>query len=187
MRTNAMRRASTRGFTLIELLAAMALGTLLMLAMMGVLRSLRVPSSPADSAIPPDVLRLLRWDLVNARRFESQPDGVRLLGLDSLDPVDMQPTHRPATVIYRISTFAGKSALMRTEQPLGNAANRTTFSQLVCPDITEFYITPLPDPTSAGGDSEPFGRNSGNPLPRCVEIQLTRDAGAPVQTTICRR
>jgi prepilin-type N-terminal cleavage/methylation domain-containing protein len=182
-----MRRTSRRGFTLIELLAAMALGTLLMLAMMGVLRSLRIPSSPVDSAIPPEVLRLLRWDLANARRFETQPDGVRLFGLDSLNSVNLQPTHRPTTVIYRVATFAGKSALLRTEQPIGNTANRDTFSQLICPDVTEFAITPLPDPTSTGEDSEPFGRNSGKPLPRRVEVQLTRDAGALVQTTICRR
>jgi|GEM_PF-6979225 len=182
-----MRRQTSRGFTLVEMLAAMALGILLMVAVMGVLRSLRVEASPADSSIPPEVLRLVRWDLVNARRFESGQDGVRLFGLDSLDPADMQAIHRPTTVSYRISEFGGKSWLTRVEQPPGNAANRATFSQLVCPDVSGISISPLPDAAGPEGDDAPFDRNSGKPLPRCIELHFDRGTGAPLQATLCRR
>jgi len=185
---NFMRRTST-AFTLIEILAALALGTLLMLAAMGVLRSLaRVPTASADAIAPQtDVLRLLRWDLVNARRFESTRDGVILWGVGSLDPGDMSPTHRPAKVTYRVGEFAGVLSLLRLEEPLGAAMGQASEPQLISSDVSQIAISSISDPADASGDDQPFERNQGRPLPRRVEVGLTSSSGVQTQTILCLR
>jgi prepilin-type N-terminal cleavage/methylation domain-containing protein len=182
-------RRHPAAFSLIEMLAALALGTLLMLAAMGVLRSLaHFPAATITAQSPQtEVVRLLRWDLANARRFESTPDGVILWGLDSLDPVDMTATHRPAKVIYRIADFAGVSSLMRLEEPLGAAMGRENPPQLICSNVSRIAIRGISDSANATGDAQPFERNQGRPLPQCVEVSLTSSLGVEMQTILCLR
>lgn len=181
-------RGRFAGFTLIEMLAALALGTLLMLAAMGVLRSLapRPTTTSAEAAPAADVLRLVRWDLANARRFESSPDGVTLWGLGSLNPADMSPTHRPTVVRYRVGEFAGTASLLRSEEPLGAAMGQASGPQLICPGVLAFSIEPLPEADGAP-DAQPFERNRGRALPRCVEVRWTDQSGAETRRVICLR
>jgi hypothetical protein len=173
-------------FTLIEMLAAMSLATLLMVAAMPVLRSLRPSSMPADLSLSSNVLGLLRWDLANSRRFQPHADGVTLWGLGSLDAGSMQPTDRPAMVTYRVAIFAGVSSLIRIEEPLGASAGPQIRSQLICSNVSAFSVRGLAD-SPGSGDDQPFDRNPGRPLPRRVEVTLTRSNGGQIQTIVCLR
>jgi len=76
---------------------------------------------------------------------------------------------------------------MRLQRPLGAAAGQTIQSQLICSGVTAFSLAGLPDANSPGGDDQPFDRNPGRPLPRRVELTLTRSDGGQSKTVVCLR
>jgi len=122
-------------FTLIELVVAIALGTLLLTTLMGVLRrsfaEIRVAASDDPSKLGRVLLaEQLRRDLTNARRMTVGNNRFELEGFIHRDPVTLIATHRPAHVIYEVRQSEGQSLLVRI-QSAGRRGIRIRSNQFV--------------------------------------------------------
>ena len=123
------RRSSPPGFTLIELLVSSLLAAMLMLAIVGLMRTTNAQSKAARRALEANpatsiLADQIRRDFVNARHIEVRPNRVRVSGYMAQDMRTGKPTFRPAEVIYAIVPNRQSTHLVRQEtqsnQVVGN-------------------------------------------------------------------
>jgi prepilin-type N-terminal cleavage/methylation domain-containing protein len=135
------------GMTLIELLAASALAALLMVSILGVLRSLRVQSRVllADDPVESWKLQLreqLQWDLTNARKMSWRPDRLCLRGYGGRETVTDRATLRPTEVIYSVREVGDRHWLVREEVHLDGRALHNRESRLSCEGVEALVVMP---------------------------------------------
>jgi prepilin-type N-terminal cleavage/methylation domain-containing protein len=180
-----------RGFTLVEMLAATALSAVLLVTMLAVIASLgrerRAAAATNRAEVPPGVVELIRWDLVNARELNGEAGRVTLSGYGALDPDALAPLgHRPIEVVYEVRRAAGRSWLVR-RQRAGQDEDLSS-DELVCADVADLLITPLEatdELATAVAAAQPTSRPATLPTTRpepqpsmaaCVRLQIRWDA-----------
>jgi len=150
--------------TLVELLAASALAALLMVGVVGVLRSLSTQRRVLFGDHPVDrwrgpLLEQFQWDLANARRMSAQPRGLRRGGDGGCEFDTGAVTHRPTEVIYSIRQEGGRSWLLRREIHLDASTLHNDRTELVCAGIGAMAVHRLDedpeDPRGAASGREP--------------------------------
>jgi prepilin-type N-terminal cleavage/methylation domain-containing protein len=121
------RSRDSRGFTLVEVVLATALAATLMVAVLGVTASLgrsqRVFAK--ETAREPDrsaTLDLLRRDLSQAQDAKLGNGLLDVIAYSALDPATLEPSQRPARVVYRVETHQAGSCLVREQVPLDQAS-----------------------------------------------------------------
>ncbi len=130
------RRYAESGFTAVEVMVSMLLASLLMVAMLSVLRGLKAQADALETRVPVQSWRrtldsVLQFDLENSRTFEQTGAAIILRGFAGRDVTG--PTWKPTTVLYEIAHDKNRSWLVRREL----AANRR---ELVLADVTAFRI-----------------------------------------------
>ena len=140
---------TARGFTLIELLAATALSAILMTVGFGVLRSIGRPvASGAGEAWTVPLASTLRADLAHAVAVRVDGDAITFAGLNAIDPTTFAPSHRPATVAYRVATIGGLRWLVREQTSLDRTSPASV--DLVCANVTSLRLALPPLEASRG-------------------------------------
>jgi len=168
------KRPSTRaGLTVIELLAAAALASMLMVAVLGLLRILAAKQRILvdQTRMPPwqDLLvHQLRLDLSNARGFELAPDRLLLVGYGAKDFDTRRPTHRPAEVLYRLVSVADRTWLVREETHVDSLSNANRRMEIACSGLTMITM-------DVPGESERKPRRSGV-VPECFRMAVVGDS-----------
>jgi len=115
-----IKRATPEGLTLVELLAALVLSTLLMGAVLGVLRSLTRNQKAALLNSPTEewqsrLTGQLEWDLVNSRSIAVTAAGFELRGFAGCDLKSGLLLHCPTLVQYGVATAGAANCLVRRE------------------------------------------------------------------------
>lgn len=162
------------GFSVIELLAALVLATMLMIVVMGFLSVIsqrrKALLENAPSRMWQQVLtRQIHTDLANARRYEFQPDRLRLMGFCAVDPRSSQLTGRPAEVSYDLVQVNSQTWLFRTETLLDSDTNDNQRRELVCRNVTRMKLERM------GGTNEK--KRFSGAIPQCCRITLWTPGG----------
>ena len=168
------KRPSTRaGLTIIELLAAAALASMLMVAVLGLLRILVVKQRILvdQTRMPPWqhlLVHQLRLDLSNARRFELAPDRLLLVGYGGKDFDTRRPTHRPAEVLYRLVSVGDRTWLLRQETHVDSLSNANRRTEIACSGLSVITM-------DVPGESERKPQRSGV-VPECFQLAVVGDS-----------
>ncbi len=133
------------GLTLIELLAATALATLLMVAVLGVLKSITRGQKVllAREPIESWQLRLteqLRWDLENSRAFKPIAAGFQLEGFAGRDFSSSATTHARSVIEYVVVRAGDRGQLIRRESHPDSLQLHNSISELVCLDLERIVL-----------------------------------------------
>jgi prepilin-type N-terminal cleavage/methylation domain-containing protein len=150
-----------RAFTLIEMLAATALSALLMVGLMRVVGTVRLPGRSGQSPQAHntseahdrflDAVDLIQWDLVHARMIRLGQNTVTVEGYSSLQRTDrllggdrarVARPHRPVRVRYFLRTVAGQTWLVRQQTDLDDPTSRNTWAELVACGVDRFEWVP---------------------------------------------
>lgn len=128
---------------LIELLAAVALSTLLMIALLGVTTTVRrdlaaMPSRGVADQSARGLRALLTHDLKHARGMTIEGDRLVLTGYAALDEQMHEPTHLPARVTYQLLPGAG--VLVREQVDQGNLTNREATIEVVAMGVADWVV-----------------------------------------------
>lgn len=154
-----------RAFTLIEVIVALVLGTLLLAALMGVLRRSFAEIGVATRD-DPSVARLgllveqLRRDLTNARKMYVGNNRFELAGFIHRDPWTLIATLRPARVIYEIRQNRTQSLLVRvqTDDARGIQSSAEPFTEPVYLGAMNMFVSS--NEVHAFSDLDKIGLNS---------------------------
>jgi prepilin-type N-terminal cleavage/methylation domain-containing protein len=164
-----------RGLTLIELLVATALASMLLVAVMSLLKTLAVKRKVLveQTAMAPwqqSLEEQLRWDLTHARRFEFAAESLWLMGYAARDFATGVITHRRSEVVYRLVRLGERTWLLREETQPDMLSNGNRRRELVCCGLTTIAME-IPGekdvPTHSGS------------MPGQFRLMLARDAVSP--------
>ena len=169
------------GFTLVELLAAMALTAVLMLAVLHVVGSLgrsrmAMERRAAAANVAPwreDLIETLRRDLGGAAGLRYVPNGVVLAGHAALRRASLAPADEPVTVSYGLTEIHGRTWLCRRQVARdGYPGGDEPWTELVCPDVTAFEVTPA---TTAAVtlDAAAQAKSEFQPVPAAASVRVT--------------
>ena len=127
------------GFTAVEVMVSMLLASLLMVAMLSVLRGLKAQADALETRVPVQSWRrtldsVLQFDLENSRTFEQTSTAIILRGFAGRGATG--PTWKPATIIYEIVNDKNRSWLVRRELDENHR-------ELVLADATALRIGPF--------------------------------------------
>jgi hypothetical protein len=189
--------AARPAFSLIELVAALALATLLTIAVLAGMRSMvaglpGIASSSCSAGADARLADLLRFDLSQASSIRQTDGSLYLAGYSGLDASTFQPTHRPVIVAYSERAVAGRDWLVREQTALDVLSTRGTWSELVAegaqvPMITPVPVVPIIPPDNSGStqaivDKTPFvfQRLGMKPMPEAVRIVVARQDATAV-------
>lgn len=137
-----MSRISTRlGLTAIEVLASTVLASLLMVAVLGVLRGLRAQEAALDLRLPVESWQstlnsVLQQDLENSRTYELRDTALILNGLGGRDSTTGAAIWQPAVIAYAVVTDGERSWLVRREAPANGEPAR---QELMLAGVTEIH------------------------------------------------
>lgn len=139
-----------RAFTLVEMMAATALATVLMVGALSVIGTMKPTRINGHDPTPhfADIVRLLRWDLTNARTVQYENNTLKLEGYGSLDPAGfgwkryalLPPSHQPITIEYRLWQNRGHSWLVRRQIHPLERSNRNAWTEVVACDVAHFQL-----------------------------------------------
>ena len=133
------------GFTAVELLAALALASLLMVAVLGVLGSIgRTRATLTRHGGPnpwlSDIEPVIRQDLLDARTLDVSGGAVHLQGYGALDPVNLVRTHRPADIRYLVRQAGACSLLIREQRTFDDRTGAKVLTQIVALDVASVAL-----------------------------------------------
>lgn len=133
-------------FTLIELLIAVVLGAMLMAAVVTTMRLTIRHRTQLESIAPQlsssaALLDQLRRDVTNAQTFAAAPNSLWLTGNLARDPDTGNAMHQPAMVQYRITSLAGRPALIRAQANAGATITRRIDVQPAWIDAAMLVVT----------------------------------------------
>jgi len=151
---NALRRLTfkLRGMTAVELVASMVLASVLMVAMLGVLRGLKAHErtiTQKSTRLPwqANLDKVLSHDLANSRTYELTPNGLILRGFAGSDVRTGVSTWLPATIYYEVKNDGNRPWLLRRETPQPDVPH------LVLTDVTSIQIGIATDENAAFPES----------------------------------
>jgi len=130
------RKYAESGFTAVEVMVSMLLASLLMVAMLSVLRGLKSQADALEARVPVQSWQrtldsILQFDLENSRTFEQTNTVIILRGFAGRGVTG--PTWKPTTILYEIAHDKNRSWLVRREL----ASNHR---ELVLADVTALRI-----------------------------------------------
>ncbi len=130
------RKQTKGGFTAVEVMVSMLLASLLMVAMLSVLRGLKAQADALEARTPAQSWQrtldsVLQFDLENSRTFEQTNTAIILRGFAGRNVTG--PNWKPTTIIYEITHDKNRSWLVRREL----ASNRR---ELVLADVIALRI-----------------------------------------------
>ena len=178
-----------RGLTLVELLAALALTSLLMAGLTGVLRCLQTHRATLESErrFEPwqeQFLDTLCWDLENSRRMLVKGAECRLEGFAGRDFLSHVATHELARIVYHPVKIGRHDWLVRREVHPADRTNRNARSELVCCGAVRLEVTngleepaPLPSSSIDARNTDESPPASSAPIPRRARIVLRDKEG----------
>lgn len=177
MNAETQANAHRTGFTLIELLGALALSAMLLVALIGMARSMSLGAKELVETTSVTTWRRhvqaqLLDDLANARRYKVSPNELRLVGYGGSNPISGVATLRPTEIVYWLAEYDGEYWLVRDEINLDQITNEVARSELVCRGVARLALLPEQDrgaPPSHGG-----------PLPQRFQVLFTASEGPPV-------
>lgn len=160
--SNQLRNESRRrGLTAVELLAATLLASMLMVAVMGVLKSVTqaqkalLRNGPAP-AWQNRLVEQLQWDLANSQSIRTTIDGIELEGFAGRDFVTRAAVHNRAMIGYSVVQAGERSVLLRRETHLDSLNLDNTLAEIVCLGIEKLTVMPRAAET-ATAESNPAG------------------------------
>ncbi len=154
--------------TLIELVVALALGALMMVVLLDVMRrafaeiNFDERSMPLAQSLTP-VVEQLRRDCLESRQMRLLPTGVEFSGFCERDPVTMIATHRTARVVYEIRPTATHDVLVRIQssgQPVANLES-SLYTEPVIVGVSRLLVSS--NQVGALFEAESLGGRSGSP------------------------
>jgi hypothetical protein len=159
----------------VELLVATALASMLLVTVMGILKTLATKRKVllAQDTVAPwqqSLEEQLRWDLAHTRRFELAADSLRLMGYAARDFGTQVATHRRSEVVYRLVRLGEKTWLLREETQPDMPSNRNRRREVVCCGLSAIGME-IPDQKDAPSHS--------GSLPGQFRLMLMRDAASP--------
>ncbi len=136
------------GFTILEMLAAIVLASMLMAAVLGVLRTATLQTRELSAKYPVHHWKRafsaqLDRDLASARRIAASPEHLRLIGYGGSDFVRGEATLRPTEIIYEIVAGKDRTWLVRREIHLDALEERNSRSELVATNISALHVERL--------------------------------------------
>ena len=161
------------------MLIATALASLLIAAVVGVLRSLSTHQKllAQKRSLEPwrvQVREQIQWDFENARQMSLRPNELRLLGYAGRDFQSGTVNHRPTEVVYFIHDDGRRHWLCRQEIHLHDRTIRNTRMNLVLAGVTKIELRRLGEDEAM----EQTGVYSGLvPVPSNVRLLLWKVAG----------
>ncbi len=166
------------GLTLIELSVALAISALLAAAALRAATTLaRVEAIERGSAEATDsdgpVRRLLRTDLVHAKRYRTTKNGLELESWAMLDEQTLAIEHLPGTVTYPVQAIDDTPWLIR-RQRRSSAGDAEDFDELVCPGVKRVALETSGSPAGRTG---PGGWRT-VPAAATMVIEFSDSAGA---------
>lgn len=171
-----------RGFTLIEVMLTTALTAVILIAVLGVTASLgRSQKALARHADQEqghgEIVELLRRDLAQAQEARFSQGGVEIIGFGALDPATLEPSQRPATIVYRLVSDRDGSWVVR-EQTLLDQSKGSPWREIVGWGVRAFEI----EPVLSEGAAEPT--SAASVVPQEVRIEMQWASGPPLQEVI---
>lgn len=150
--TSRSARCHRRGFTAVELLVATALSSMLIVAILGLMRNLHVQCRELTSSAQSEpwhqlLAGQLRRDLANARFVTTGDNQLVLSGYLSTQGSELHSTLRVAEVTYYIAPAGDVPCLLRSEKPLTTVPNATDSQRLLAVgvDRIEIVVPDVPD------------------------------------------
>ena len=144
---NRYARHLRRGFTAVELLAALALASVLMVAVLGVIGAVgRTRGTLARHAGPnpwlSEIPMALRQDLQDGRTLDASggTGGFKVQGYGALDPATLIRTHKPAEISYRVRQAGSCSVLVREQRTFDDRTGVQLFTQIVAWDVATLTL-----------------------------------------------
>ena len=181
-------RSAKRAVTLIELLASSVLASLLMLALVGLLRTTAAQSRAARRMLAEhpatEILSdQIRRDFVNATHIEIRPNRVRLYGHMSQDWRTRRQTFRTAEVTYAVVSARRAQTLVRQETQFSEFAGQRSRLDVLWSGVAGLEVTRFDeaDEELASEDSSlaPPGMT---PLPARLLVSIHQLEGEPLLT-----
>lgn len=151
-----------RGLTAVEVIVSTMLASMLMVAVLGVLRGLKSQEAALDVRMPAEVWQrtldaVLQHDLENSRSYELTARSLLLKGFGGRDVETGSATWEPATIVYEIVEDGHRTWLARgettTAMPSGQGPRELVLADVssiragVTIDLGESVPTPLPSST----------------------------------------
>lgn len=108
------------GITAVEVMVSTLLASLLMVAMLGVLRGLKMQAEAVDTRLPAKAWQrtldgVLQQDLENSRTYELTETSLLLHGYASRNAVTGSATWQRSSIVYKIVSNENQSWLVRRE------------------------------------------------------------------------
>jgi len=130
------KHLAKKGFTAVEVMVSMLLASLLMVAMLSVLRGLKAQADALETRMPVQSWQrtldcVLQFDLENSRTYERTHSAIILRGYAGHG--DAGPTWKPATILYEIVHDKNRSWMVRRD--LASPSR-----ELVLADVTSLRI-----------------------------------------------
>lgn len=144
------RRLAPHAFTLIELLASTLLSAMLMLVIVGLMRTTTAQSKAARHALqsnPPTSILAdqIRRDFVNAKHIEIRPNRVRVAGYMAQDVRTGRQTFRPAEVTYAIMSNRQTTWLVRQETQFNATIGKRSRLEVAWSEVDGLTVVSLDD------------------------------------------
>ncbi|MEM9109978.1 MAG: prepilin-type N-terminal cleavage/methylation domain-containing protein [Planctomycetota bacterium] len=131
-------RPCHKGFTILELLLATTLATILMVAVLGVVGSIRrVPEMrPARAGHEQRLETLVQRDLIESEHIVlDKKGGLRVLTYAAIDPETYAHIHAPVWARYRVVESGGQSWLVRDQKHIDPLRSELSCTTRLSPDI----------------------------------------------------
>ncbi len=156
-----------KGVTLVELAVSLAIVSLLMAAVLSVVRNLSRAETAGAARHDADTLAeplktAMSADLVHASELSPVPCGFNLKTQAALDGASMEFRHLPAEVEYRLAAIGSRNWLVRVQGPQQPHPQ----VELVCTGVSGFCIDPL-----NATDTSPAGMGAASAFAVTVEFE----------------
>lgn len=175
-------KARTRdGLTAVEVLASSLLASMLMVALLGVMRGLKTQEAALESRVPTENWRhtldqVLDFDLANSRSYQLTPTKLILRGFAGRDAQSGIANWTPSTITYTVVEHEGQPWLVRHD--LSSADTQ----ELVLRGVTSIWAGVF---TDNGGETRV---QSETPIADGLQIEfLGSDAKQPIYAYQFRR
>ena len=188
-KSNLRQRQPRLGLTLLELVAATLLAAMLCVAVMGITADSARRHQAVVSQIPtkPWLAQLseqIRWDILQARSFRVQSDGLELHGFGSRDFGTSVAYHGPAIITYQIIKVGDVRWLLRRETHTDDLTSNYVRTDFVCTNVEALRLASL---SGRHGGSEQKGGPLSDLLDPTQEQELQAEGPLPERVVVTLR
>ncbi len=171
------------GLTVVEVLAATLLASLLMSAVLGVLKAVtshqKAFTRDLRESWQSQFCALLEWDLSNSKTVLETADGFELRGFAGRDLVSGMPLHCRTSIQYAVKKTRDESCLVRTETHLDAPILDSARSELVLGRVERITLGDSGSPSAK--ITKPVDPEEGTPLPeQTTVVVIASDSHAEV-------